>query len=137
MTLSDSGMTAHNSALLKKFQGNGWAVSCCPESQKELSAILEAKVSTAEEDAKSSEPLPIYKPDWADSVFTRSEGWRAEDGFAPLWLEKATDGAQCALFQLPAPDHRWAVKFDGKILIPFNYRKAGWRELHEIMVHGF
>jgi hypothetical protein len=137
MTFSDSGMTAHNSALLRKFQGNGWAVSCSPESQKELSAILEDKVSAPEDDAKPSEPLPIYKADWADSVFTRSDGWRAEDGFAPRWLKKATDGAQCALFQLPAPDHRWVVKFDGKILIPFDYRKAGWRELHEIMVHGF
>jgi hypothetical protein len=137
MASSDSGMTARNSALLKKFQGNGWAVSCSPESQKELSAILEERISAPEDDTNPSEQLPVYKSDWADTVFTRSEGWRAEDGFAPRWLSKATEGAQCAVFQLPTPDHRWVVKFDGKILIPFDYRKAGWKELHEIMVHGF
>ena len=59
MTSSDFGMTAHNSALLKKFQGNGWAVSCSPESQKELSAILEDKVSAPEDDAKDGVPLVV------------------------------------------------------------------------------
>jgi len=140
MTSSGFALSAHNSDLVKKFQGNGWALTCSPASQSELSAILDDKVSDARDGLKTSEipdpPLPEYESDWADIVFQRSEGWRAEDGFAPLWLAKATEGVEFALFQLPAPDHRWVVKFAGKILEPFDFRKEGWKELHEIMAHG-
>jgi hypothetical protein len=140
MTSSSFALSAHNGDPIKKFQGDGWTLTCSTASQSELSAILGDKVSAANDDPKASEPpdcpLPEYKSDWADIVFKRSEGWRAEDGFAPLWLAKATEGAECALFQLPAPDHRWVVKFAGRILEPFDYRKEGWKELHEIMVHG-
>src|ERR1700733_6265468 len=140
MTSSGFALSAHNSDLVKKFQGNGWTLTCSPASQNELSAILDDQVSEARDDAKTSEtpdpPQPEYEPDWADIVFQRSEGWRAEDGFAPLWLAKATEGSDFALFQLPAPDHRWVVKFAGKILEPFDFRKEGWKELHEIMAHG-
>jgi hypothetical protein len=141
MTHSDFASSEHNKALFKKFQGNGWALTCSLESQRKLSAILEQKVSAAENEIEISEtpkiPLPEYKADWADLVFDRSEGWKADDGFAPLWLTKATEKAEFALFQLPAPDRRWVLKFDEKILPPFDYRKAGWKELHEIIVHGF
>jgi hypothetical protein len=141
MTSPDFATSEHNSALREKFQGNGWTLTCSAASKNELSAILGDKVSAAIDDPKTSQPpdfpLPEYKSDWADIVFERSMGWKSDDGFAPLWLTKATEGAECALFQLPAPDHRWVVKFDGRILEPFDYRKAGWKELHEIMVHGF
>ena len=129
MTSPDFATSEHNSALREKFQGNGWTLTCSAASKNELSAILGDKVSAAIDDPKTSQPpdfpLPEYKSDWADIVFERSMGWKSDDGFAPLWLTKATEGAECALFQLPAPDHRWVVKFDGRILEPFDYRKAG------------
>ena len=37
---SDFGMSERNAALLRKFQGNGWAVTCSPTSQSELSTII-------------------------------------------------------------------------------------------------
>jgi hypothetical protein len=139
MTSSGFSISAHDNALITKFKGNGWALTCSTASQNELTAILGDKVSAVNDDKApdpAEPPLPEYEPDWADTVFERSRGWKAEDGFAPLWLIKATEGAECALFQLPAPDHRWVVKFAGKLLEPFDYRKAGWKELHEIMQHG-
>jgi hypothetical protein len=140
MTSSGFALSAHNSDLIRKFQGNGWALTCSTASQNELSEILGDNVSAASDAPTACDlpdfPLPEYETDWADIVFEPSAGWRAVDGFAPLWLAKATEGADCALFQLPPPDHRWVVKFAGEILEPFDYRKEGWKELHEIMVHG-
>jgi hypothetical protein len=63
--------------------------------------------------------------DWADTVLHRSMSWKASDGKAPLWLTKVTEGADCALFQLPSPDNRWIVKFAGKILEPFIHGPPG------------
>ena len=132
-------MSDHKSALLKKFQGKGWALTYSPASENELSAMIGDGVSAPKEESKPSAPeFPIvrYELDWADIVLDRSLDWRA-DGSVPLWLTKATDNAECALFQLPAPDCRWVVKFAGKILEPFNNRLTGWADLHEVMVHGF
>jgi hypothetical protein len=67
MTSSGFALSAHNSDLVKKFQGNGWALTCSPASQSELSAILDDKVSDARDGLKTSEipdpPLPEYESD--------------------------------------------------------------------------
>src|SRR5882724_10396304 len=102
MTSSGFSISTHNSALVTKFKGNGWALTCSTASQNELAAILGDEVSAVNDDSKappSDSPLPEYESDWADGVFGRSKGWKAEDGIAPLWLIKATEGAECALFQ--------------------------------------
>jgi hypothetical protein len=140
MGTSQFDLSEHDAALLKKFQGNGWALTCSEKSQKELSAILgEGATPSAETKSPANLRLPVirYEEDWADTVLRRSMSWKASDGKAPLWLTKATEDSDCALFQLPSPDNRWIVKFGGKILEPFSYRLAGWSDLHEIMVHGF
>jgi hypothetical protein len=141
MTFSNSPIFERNRALAKKFQGNGWALTCSTASHNELSAIIGGEEGTTKVHDIPVElpelPLIRYQSDWADTVLGRSMNWRAEQNSAPSWLTRATEGAECALFQLPRPDHRWVVKFRGKILEPFNYRMAGWAELHEIMEHGF
>jgi hypothetical protein len=38
MASSEFGMSEYSAALVKKFQGNGWALTCSPESQRALSA---------------------------------------------------------------------------------------------------
>jgi hypothetical protein len=48
MASSEFGMSEHDAALLKKFQGNGWALTCSPASQNELSSIIGDAVSAAE-----------------------------------------------------------------------------------------
>ena len=140
MAFSPLGMSAQNAALLKKFEGNGWAVTCSAASQGPVSAMLGRASGSAAEETNTpvSELTAIeYEPDWADKVIGRSMRWRAVDGSAPLWVVKATESSDFALFQLPPPDHRWIVKFAGKILNPFSYRFLGWADLQEIMVHGF
>lgn len=141
MASSQFSMSEHRAALLKKFQGNGWALTCSPSSESEFSAILGDAVSALKKgDANAPTldlPISRYESDWADTVLERSTQWRDDDGSAPQWVVKATEGWDFALFQLPAPDRRWIVKFAGRILEPFSYRFLGWADLHEIMAHGF
>ena len=147
MRPSDFRMSEHNDAFPTTFQGDGWALTCSPTLHKELSAMLDGAASAEQKERKAPEPKftaektdsarTHYKPDWADKVFARSINWYAEESNVPLWLQKATEDADFALFQLPTPDRRWVVKFGGVILEPFDYRLPGWSELHEIMVHGF
>jgi len=141
----DLGMSEHRNALLRKFRGNGWALTYLAKSQRQVSAILGDKVGAEQQpktavrpNSQKPEPSPTikYKRDWADTVLDRSYAWMPEEGAAPLWLEKATEGSDFALFQLPAPDDRWVVKHAGKILEPFKNRSEGWSELHELMQHG-
>jgi len=134
-------MSERNAALLKKFQGNGWALTCSPESQSELSAIIGQEIGTVKEGSEAPDAAELrfirYESDWADSVLEQSMYWQPDDETAPLWVIKATEGWDFALFQLPAPDRRWIVKFAGRVLQPFSHRFLGWADLHEIMGHGF
>lgn len=137
----NSAASEYHNALRKKFQANGWSLTYSSASEQELSALMEEKMSAEDQNpqpASEKEDLciPPYQKDWADIVLERSRTWEAEDGVAPLWLAKATAAVERALFQLPAPDHRWVLKFDGHIMEPFDYRKAGWKELHELISHG-
>jgi len=45
MASSEFDMSKNKDALLRKFQGNGWALTCSVKSQKEISAILGEEVS--------------------------------------------------------------------------------------------
>jgi len=63
--------------------------------------------------------------------------WTADDSSAPFWIDKATQGADFALLQLPIPDKRWVVKFAGRILKPFKNRLEGWTDLYELMSFGY
>lgn len=139
MASSEFGMSERNATLLKKFQGNGWAVTCSPTSQNELSAIIGLAASAVQKpEAPDPGPRLIrYQSDWADTVLERSLYWHPDNLTAPLWVHKATEGWDFALFQLPAPDRRWIVKFGGRILEPFSHRFLGWADLHEIIAHGF
>src|SRR6266496_519823 len=145
MASSDGMSEQHKTALLRKFQGNGWALTYSAKSQKQVSALLGDKVSAEQRPKTAPQPNPPgrvsmpaiqYRRDWADTVLERSFAWMPEEGTAPLWLEKATEDSGFALFQLPAPDDRWVVKYAGKILEPFKNRLEGWPELHELMSHG-
>jgi hypothetical protein len=139
MASSEFGMSEHNAALLRKFQGNGWTLTCSPASQSELSAIIGDAVNVPTEESKalaSAVPAVRYESDWADAVLDRNTYWTADDQSVPLWVTKATEDSDFALFQLPPPDRRWIIKFAGKILEPFSHRFLGWADLHEIMVHG-
>ena len=140
MASSNAGMSEHNNALFQKFQGNGWTLTCSVKSQREICATLGDQFSAEQQATRPPKleepPLAKYEPDWADTIFERSFAWTPEDSSAPLWLQKATEGSDLALFQLPAPDNRWVVKFAGQILEPFNNRLEGWPELHELMSHG-
>src|SRR5438552_5149738 len=141
MASSEFGMSERNAALVRKFQGNGWAVTCSPTSQSELSATIELEASVVKEPIEATVPPELrlirYQSDWADTVLERSLYWQPDNATAPLWVIKATEGWDFALFQLPAPDRRWIVKFAGRILQPFSHRFLGWADLHEIMGHGF
>ena len=141
MAFSEFGMSERNASLLRKFQGNGWAVTCSPTSQRELSATIGLEASVVEEPIEapiSTVPRLIHcQSDWADTVLERSLSWQPDSTTAPLWVIKATGGRDFALFQLPAPDRRWIVKFAGRILEPFSHRFLGWADLHEIIAHGF
>ena len=141
MASSEFGVSERNAALLKKFQGNGWALTCSPESQSELSAIIGQEIGTVKEGSEAPDAAELrfirYESDWADSVLEQSMYWQPDDETAPLWVIKATEGWDFALFQLPAPDRRWIVKFAGRVLQPFSHRFLGWADLHEIMGHGF
>src|SRR4029077_6434895 len=107
--------------------------------QNELSEIIGDVVSVAKEEDKTSAPAVPgvrYELDWADTILDRSTHWRTDDQSVPLWVIKATEGSDFALFRLPLPDGRWIVKFASKILEPFSPKFIGWADLHEIMVHG-
>lgn len=145
MTSSNGTSEQHKNALLRKFQGNGWALTYSAKSQKQISALMGDKVGAEQSPKKATRaaapnrdfgPEMQYKRDWADIVSDRSYMWSPEEGTAPLWLAKATEGADYAFFQLPAPDNRWVVKHAGKTLEPFKSRSEGWSELHEVMTHG-
>jgi len=141
MASSEFGMTERNVTLFKKFQGNGWAVTCSPTSQREISAITDLAPTVVKKPNKAPElteaRLIRYQSDWADTVLEKSLYWHPDNATAPLWVHKATEGWDFALFQLPAPDRRWIVKFGGRILEPFSHRFLGWTDLHEIIAHGF
>ena len=141
MASSQFGMSERHAALVKKFQGNGWAVTCSPTSQRELSAIIGLAASFVKEPSEAPDPPELrlihYQSDWADTVLERSLYWQPDNATAPLWVIKATENWDFALFQLPAPDRRWIVKFAGRILEPFSHRFLGWADVHEIIVHGF
>ena len=114
MATSQFGMSERNAALVKKFQGNGWAVTCSPTSQRELSAIIGLAASAVKEPSEASDQPELrlihYQSDWADTVLERSLYWQPDNATAPLWVIKATENWDFALFQLPAPDRRWIVK---------------------------
>ena len=142
MADSDNSMSQseYNRALgLRTFEGDGWSLTVSADSN-ELSAILGDEVSAESQQRRKSVPKfstsSHYESDWADTVLERIDTWAPEKSSAPLWLQKATAGSDFALFQLSAPDNRWVLKFEGRILEPFDYRKGGWAELHELMVHG-
>jgi hypothetical protein len=141
MASSQFGMSERNAALVKKFQGNGWAVTCSTSSQRELSATIGLAASVVKEPSEAPDPPELrlihYQSDWADTVLERSLYWQPDNATAPLWVIKATENWDFALFQLPAPDRRWIVKFAGRILEPFSHRFLGWADLHEIIAHGF
>ena len=141
MASSEFGMSERNSALVRKFQGNGWTVTCSPTSQSALSAITGLEASVVKEPIEAPDPPELslirYQSDWADTVLERSRYWQPDSATAPLWVIKAAEGWDFALFQLPAPDRRWIVKFAGRILEPFSHRFLGWADLHEIISHGF
>lgn len=141
MASSQFGISERNATLVKKFQGNGWAVTCSPTSQRELSAIIGLAASVVKEPSEAPDPPELrlihYQSDWADTVLERSLYWQPDNATAPLWVIKATENWDFALFQLPAPDRRWIVKFAGRILEPFSHRFLGWADLHEIIAHGF
>lgn len=90
MASSEFGMSERNVALLRKFQGNGWAVTCSPTSQGELSAIigLEASVVKQPIDAPDSPVVRLirYQSDWADTVLERSLYWQPDSATAPQWV---------------------------------------------------
>ncbi len=142
MADSDNSMSQseYTRALgLRTLEGDGWTLTVSADSQSEVSAILADRVSGKNENRTSgtdSTTIAHYESDWADTILERVDRWAPEESRAPLWLVKATAGADFAFFQLPAPDNRWVLKFEGRILEPFDYRKGGWAELHELMVHG-
>jgi len=141
MASSEFGMSEHNAALVRRFQGNGWTLTCSLASQSELSTIIGEAASAVKEANQAPDPPELrlirYQSDWADTVLERSLCWQPDNATAPLWVIKATEGWDFALFQLAAPDRRWIVKFAGRILEPFSHRFLGWSDLHEIIAHGF
>ncbi len=141
MASSEFGMSERNSTLVRKFQGNGWTVTCSATSQGALSAATGLEASVVKEPIEAPDPPELslirYQSDWADTVLERSRYWQPDSAMAPLWVIKAAEGWDFALFQLPAPDRRWIVKFAGRIMEPFSHRFLGWADLHEIISHGF
>jgi hypothetical protein len=59
-------MSEHNAALLKKFEGKGWALTCSSASENELSSIIGDAVSADEESKTSTSDVPMvhYESDW-------------------------------------------------------------------------
>ena len=53
MASSGFGMSEYKSALLKKFQGNGWELTYASASQNELAAIIGDEISAATQEGKA------------------------------------------------------------------------------------
>lgn len=84
MASSEFNMSEHHAAVLKKFQGNGWTLTCSPGSESELSAMFgEAASATKKDEVGKSlaldQPTVRYESDWADTVLDRSTHWRDEE----------------------------------------------------------
>ena len=98
------GMSEHNAALVRRFQGNGWALTCSPESHREVSAIIGRETSAINDTNEAPDPPELrlirYEADWADTVLERSMYWQPDDATAPLWVIKANEGDACGLTEV-------------------------------------
>jgi hypothetical protein len=76
--------------------------------------------------------LPRIPYDWADDLIKGAAIWIDESG-VPEWLQRKIANVPNVLLQLPAPDHRWILKFRGFLWNPFDFRFSGWRDAHDLI----
>jgi hypothetical protein len=76
--------------------------------------------------------LPLIPRDWADDLIKGAAAW-IHEGDVPEWLQRKIANVSNVLLQLPAPDHRWILKFRGRLLNPFDFRFSGWHDAHDLI----
>src|SRR6476646_8085965 len=76
--------------------------------------------------------LPHIPRDWADDLIKGAAAWIHESD-VPEWLQRKIASVPNVLLQLPAPDHRWILKFRGGLWNPFDFRFSGWHDAHDLI----
>jgi len=76
--------------------------------------------------------LPHIPRDWADDLIKGAAAWIHESD-VPEWLQRKIANVPNVLLQLPAPDHRWILKFRGGFWDPFDFRFSGWHDAHDLI----
>lgn len=75
---------------------------------------------------------PFIPRDWADDLIKGAAGW-IENSEIPEWLLRRIANVPNVLLQLPKPDNRWVLQFRGVFFGPFDFRLAGWRDVHDLI----
>jgi hypothetical protein len=87
----------------------------------------------AREWSKNRTPDRITVPqDWADDLIKGAATWAYESEI-PIWLLKKIENVPNVFLQLPAPDHRWIIKFQGDLWGPFDQQFGGWQDAHDLI----
>jgi hypothetical protein len=75
----------------------------------------------------------IHVPhDWADDLIKDAARWVYESEI-PSWLLQKIENVPNVFLQLPAPDHRWILKFRGDLWGPFDRHYGGWQDAHDLI----
>src|ERR1700730_1533404 len=70
--------------------------------------------------------------DWADDLIKGAANWVYESEM-PSWLGQRIENVPNVFLQLPAPDHRWILKFRGELWGPFDMQYGGWQDAHDLI----
>ena len=70
--------------------------------------------------------------DWADDLIKGAARWVYESEI-PSWLLRKIENVPNVFLQLPAPDHRWILKFRGDLWGPFDREYGGWQDAHDLV----
>ena len=70
--------------------------------------------------------------DWADDLIKGAAKWVYESEI-PSWLLQKIENVSKVFLQLPAPDHRWILKFRGDLWGPFDRQFSGWQDAHDLI----
>jgi hypothetical protein len=93
----------------------------------------EQYIKVAREWFRNSCPDRIQVPhDWADDLIKGAARW-VYGSEIPSWLLQKIGNVPNVFLQLPAPDHRWILKFRGDLLGPFGREYGGWQDAHDLV----
>src|SRR5437763_12506155 len=106
----------------------------CKLEQPPFNASEQYRKITREWFRERTPDQPHIPEDWADDLIKRTAIWVSKSEVPEVILRQIANVPN-VLLQVPAPDHRWILKFRGVLYDPFDFRSGGWRDVHDLITH--